>query len=59
MSKQIKTNVGGSEGGYKRGVPTKFVSRNLMPVKGVMAQNQFAPTPAEPGRLHHKMAGGC
>ena len=43
MSKQIKTNVGGSEGGYKRGVPTKFVSRNLMPVKGVMAQNQFAP----------------
>ena len=59
MSKPIKPNVGGSEGGYKRGVPTKLVSRNLMPVKGVMAQNQFAPTPAEPVRLHHKMAGGC
>ncbi|HAN93875.1 MAG TPA: hypothetical protein DCQ33_17590 [Nitrospira sp.] len=59
MSKQIKTNAGGKEGGYKRGVPTKFVSRNLMPVKGVVAQNQFAPTPAEPVRMHNKMAGGC
>lgn len=56
MSKQIKTNAGGKEGGYKRGVPTKFVDRNLVPVKTAEA---FVPTPAEPVRLHHKMAGGC
>lgn len=59
MSKKIKTNAGGSEGGYKNGVPGKFVDRNLVPVKGVVAQNQFAPTPAEPVRMHNKMAGGC
>ena len=59
MSKKIQPNRGGSEGGYKNGVPGKFVDRNLVPVKGVVAQNQFAPTPAEPVRMHNKMAGGC
>lgn len=43
---------GNDEGG-------RFVSRNLAPVKGVVAQNQFAPTPAEPVRMRFKMAGGC
>lgn len=40
---------GNDEGG-------KFVPRNLMPVK---TAEQFVPTPAEPVRLHFKMAGGC
>jgi len=56
MSKQVKTNTGGSEGGYKRGVPTKLVTRNLVPVKTAEA---FVPTPAEPVRMRYKMAGGC
>ena len=56
MSKPVKTNTGGSEGGYKRGVPTKLVTRNLVPVKSEAA---FVPTPAEPVRMHYKMAGGC
>jgi hypothetical protein len=59
MSKTVKavpTNKGGSEGGYRNGVPTKFVSRNLLPVKTAEA---FVPTPAEPVRLRYKMAGGC
>ena len=54
--KQVAGNKGGSEGGYKNGVPTKFVQRNLVPVKTAEA---FVPTPAEPVRLHYKMAGGC
>jgi hypothetical protein len=57
--KTVPVNKGGSEGGYKHGVPTKFVDRNLVPVKGFAAQNQFAPTPAEPVRMRNKMAGGC
>ncbi len=56
MSKKIQPNRGGSEGGYKNGVPGKLVQRNLVPVKTAEA---FVPTPAEPVRLHHKMAGGC
>jgi len=56
MSKQVKPNAGGGEGGYKQGVPTKFVSRNLVPVKTAEA---FVPTPAEPVRMRYKMAGGC
>lgn len=40
---------GNDEGG-------KFVDRNLVPVKTAEA---FVPTPAEPVRLHFKMAGGC
>lgn len=40
---------GNDEGG-------KFVARNLVPVKSEAA---FVPTPAEPVRLHFKMAGGC
>jgi hypothetical protein len=57
MSKKpVPVNKGGSEGGYKRGVPMKFVDRNLVPVKSEVG---FVPTPAEPVRLHHKMAGGC
>lgn len=56
MSKQVKSNKGGSEGGYKHGVPTKLVQRNLVPVKTAQA---FVPTPAEPVRLHYKLAGGC
>lgn len=40
---------GNDEGG-------KFVSHNLVPVKTAEA---FVPTPAEPVRLHFKMAGGC
>lgn len=40
---------GNDEGG-------KFVPRNLVPVKTAEA---FVPTPAEPVRLHFKMAGGC
>jgi len=40
---------GNDEGG-------KFVNRNLVPVKTAEA---FVPTPAEPVRLHFKMAGGC
>jgi hypothetical protein len=56
MSKPVKKNTGGTEGGYRNGVPTKFVSRNLLPVKTAEA---FVPTPAEPVRLRYKMAGGC
>jgi len=58
MAKQkpVPSNKGGSEGSYKNGVPTKFVDRNLMPVKTAEA---FVPAPAEPVRLHNKMAGGC
>jgi len=59
MSKQLKSvplNKGGSEGGYKNGVPAKLVQRNLMPVRPAEA---FVPTPAEPVRLHYKLAGGC
>jgi len=61
MSKQkpVPSNKGGAEGSYKNGVPTKFVSRDLRGIRGVAAQNQFAPTPAEPVRMHYKMAGGC
>lgn len=40
---------GNDEGG-------KFVERNLVPVKSAQ---EFVPTPAEPVRLHFKMAGGC
>lgn len=40
---------GNDEGG-------KFVSRNLIPIKTAEA---FVPTPAEPVRLHFKLAGGC
>jgi hypothetical protein len=57
MSKKpVATNKGGSEGGYRNGVPTKLVTRNLVPVKREAA---FVPTPAEPVRMHYKMAGGC
>lgn len=59
MSKQLKSapsNSGGKEGGYRHGVPTKFVARNLVPVKTAEA---FVPTPAEPVRMRYKLAGGC
>jgi len=56
MSKSVPKNSGGKEGGYKNGVPTKLVQRNLMPVKTAEA---FVPTPAEPVRMRYKMAGGC
>ena len=59
MSKQPKSvpsNTGGKEGGYRHGVPGKFVDRKLMPVKTADA---FVPTPAEPVRMRYKMAGGC
>lgn len=57
MSKKpVPGNKGGSEGGYRNGVPGKYVPRNLVPVKSEAA---FVPTPAEPVRLHYKMAGGC
>lgn len=59
MAKKLAGNKGGKEGGYKNGVPTRFVDRDLVAVKGVGAQNQFAPTPAEPVRMHKKMAGAC
>lgn len=55
-NKPVPVNKGGSEGGYKRGVPTKLVTRNLVPVKTAEA---FVPTPAEPVRMRYKMAGGC
>lgn len=54
--KPAPLNKGGSEGGYKRGVPMKFVDRALLPVKTAEA---FVPTPAEPVRMRYKMAGGC
>ena len=57
MSKPVKANVGGKEGGYKNGVPGKFVDRNLMAVNPKTMQ--FEPTPAEPVRAKYKMAGGC
>jgi len=56
MSKSVPKNKGGSEGGYRNGVPSKLVQRNLVPVKTAEA---FVPTPAEPVRMHYKMAGGC
>jgi len=43
---------GNDEGG-------KFVDRNLVPLKTAAQQNQFAPSDAEPVRMHHKLAGGC
>lgn len=52
-----KAPKGGPEGGYRKGVPGKFVSRQLLGVNP--RTTQFEPTPAEPVRLHYKMAGGC
>jgi hypothetical protein len=43
---------GNDEGG-------RYVDRNLVPLRTAAQQNQFAPTPAEPVRMHHKLAGGC
>ena len=56
MSKLAK-NAGGKEGGYRNGVPGKFVDRNLRSVNP--KTEQFAPTPAEPVPSRYKMAGGC
>ena len=57
MSKPVKANVGGKEGGYKNGVPGKFVDRDLRSVNPKTMQ--FEPTPPEPVRAKYKMAGGC
>lgn len=35
-----------------------FVDRNLVPLKTVAQQNQFAPTDARPVRMHFALAGG-
>lgn len=56
MFKPVPKNPGGKEGSYRNGVPTKLVQRNLVPVK---TAKDFVPTPAEPVRMHYKMAGGC
>jgi hypothetical protein len=52
MAKAPRRASGNDEGG-------KFVSRDLKGVRGVNAQNQFAPTDAEPVRMRFKMGGGC
>jgi hypothetical protein len=49
IAKAPRMPRGNDEGG-------KFVSRDL---RGVKTAEAFVPTPAEPVRLHHKMAGGC
>lgn len=52
-----KVPQGGAEGGYRKGVPGNFVSRDL---RGVDPKTtQFEPTAAEPVRQRYKMAGGC
>lgn len=56
-AKLVSKNSGGGEGGYRNGVPTKVVGRNLAAMNPKTAQ--FEPTPAEPVRAHYKMAGGC
>lgn len=55
--KNVASNKGGKEGGYKQGVPTKVVSRNLLGTNP--KTTQFEPTPAEPVRQRYKMGGGC
>ena len=52
MAKAPRMAGGNDEGG-------KFVSRDLKGVRGAKAQNQFAPTDAEPVRMRFKMGGGC
>jgi len=47
-----KMPKGNDEGG-------KYVKRDLRPLRSPAQQNQFAPTPAEPLRMHYKLAGGC
>ena len=56
-TKSVPSNKGGSEGGYRHGVPAKFQDRKLLSVNP--KKEQFAPTPAEPVRQRYKMAGGC
>ena len=50
--KTVKWAKANDEGG-------KFVDRDLLPMKTAAQQNQFAPTDAEPIRMHNKLAGGC
>ena len=57
QQKSTPTPKGGGEGGYRQGVPGKYVSRDLRAVNP--KTTQFEPTPAEPVRQRYKMAGGC
>ena len=52
MPVQPRMSKGNDEGG-------RYVDRDLRPLKSAAQQNQFAPTPAEPVRMHFKLAGGC
>ena len=59
MDKRTKlpSNAGGREGGYRNGVPGKFVDRDLCGTNP--KKEQFEPTPAEPVRQRYRMGGGC